>query len=47
MGASSGKQLEETLKGINKGPLDEGIAKKIDKVWDSVKDEAPIDNFHA
>ena len=47
LGASSGKQLEETLKGINNGPLDEAIAKKIDRVWEAVKDEAPLDNFHA
>lgn len=47
LGAGSGKQLEETLKGIQNGPLDELVVKKIDRVWETVKDEAPIDHFHA
>lgn len=46
LGASSGRQLEETLKIIDKGPLDAATAKKVDQVWEMVKDQAPIDNFH-
>lgn len=46
IGASRGSQLEETLRAIEDGPLDENIAKRVDKVWELVKDEAPIDNYH-
>ncbi|CAD6579997.1 MAG: hypothetical protein ASARMPREDX12_009430 [Alectoria sarmentosa] len=46
IGASRGAQLEETLRAIEDGPLDESIAKRVDKVWELVKDEAPIDNYH-
>lgn len=47
IGATRGSQLEETLRAIEDGPLDESIAKRIDKVWELVKAEAPIDNFHS
>ncbi|KAM0793921.1 NADP-dependent oxidoreductase domain-containing protein [Usnea florida] len=43
IGATRGSQLEEHLRAIEDGPLDEDIARKIDKVWELVKDEAPID----
>ena len=46
LGASSGKQLEETLLGIARGPLEEHIVKRIDQIWEDVKDEAPVDNYH-
>lgn len=46
IGATRGSQLEETLRAIEDGPLDESIAKRVDKVWELVKDEAPIDNYH-
>ena len=46
IGATRGSQLEETLRAIQDGPLDESIAKRVDKVWELVKDEAPIDNYH-
>lgn len=46
IGATRGSQLEEHLRAIEDGPLDENIAKKIDKVWELVKDEAPIDCSH-
>ena len=39
-------QLEETLTSIEDGPLDDSIAKRIDRVWEFVKDEAPIDNYY-
>lgn len=41
IGASSTGQLEQTLKSLEDGPLNPAIAKKVDEVWDSVKDEAP------
>lgn len=46
VGASSLEQLEQTLKGVNAGPLHPEIVKKIDGVWDTIKHEAPLDNFH-
>lgn len=46
IGASRHSQLEETLRSIEDGPLDPQIAKRIDGVWDTVKKEAPTDNYH-
>ncbi|KAK4695091.1 aflatoxin B1 aldehyde reductase, partial [Lecanoromycetidae sp. Uapishka_2] len=46
IGASRHGQLEETLRSIEDGPLDAKIVKRIDGVWDMVKDEAPTDNYH-
>lgn len=46
IGASTHKQLEETLEGIAKGPLSEKALKRIDGVWDTIKHEAPLDNYH-
>lgn len=46
IGATRGSQLEETLKAIEDGPLDENIAKRVDKIWELVKAEAPVDNYH-
>jgi aflatoxin B1 aldehyde reductase len=46
IGASKTEQLEETLKALNKGPLDEKTAERVNRVYETVKHEAPIDNFH-
>lgn len=46
IGATRASQLEETLMAIGDGPLDETIAKRIDNLWELVKEEAPIDNYH-
>ncbi len=46
MGASSVGQLEETLEGIEKGRLSEETARRIDEIWELVKDVAPFDNYH-
>lgn len=46
IGASSHKQLKETLDSINKGPLSDKAAKAIDGVWETIKHEAPLDNYH-
>ena len=46
IGASRGSQLEEALRAIEDGPLDESIAKRVDNVWELVKDEAPVDMYH-
>jgi len=46
IGASKPEQLEETLGALNAGPLDEGIAERVRGIYESVKHEAPVDNFH-
>ena len=46
IGASRHQQLLETLRAIEDGPLEASIVKRIDKVWDWVKDQAPVDNYH-
>lgn len=45
VGASSKQQLEQTLKGLANGPLSDKACKGIDEIWESVKDEAPYDNY--
>jgi len=45
VGASSTKQLEQTLQGIAKGKLSDKACKAIDDIWESIKHEAPTDNF--
>ena len=47
IGATRGPQLEETLRAIEDGPLDATIAKKVDELWELVKAEAPVDNYHS
>lgn len=46
VGASSLQQLEQTLKGLEAGPLPDSAVKGIDEVWEKIKDEAPLDNFN-
>ena len=45
VGASSGKQLSETVMEIEKGPLEGWIVGRIEKVWEMVESEAPGNNF--
>lgn len=45
IGASSLKQVEQTLTGIGKGKLSNSAAKAIDAIWEDIKHEAPLDNF--
>ncbi|PTB63674.1 Aldo/keto reductase [Trichoderma citrinoviride] len=45
LGASKISQLEQTVAGLQNGPLPEEVVKKIDDIWELVKDEAPRDNF--
>ncbi|KAF2210829.1 hypothetical protein CERZMDRAFT_121672 [Cercospora zeae-maydis SCOH1-5] len=47
IGASSLEQLQETLNSIEGGPLSDTAVKRIDAVWDDIKHEAPLDNYHA
>lgn len=46
IGANTLERLESTLVGIEKGPLSEEIAAKIDEVWKSVEHEAGLDNVN-
>ena len=46
IGASRTSQLEETLKAIEEGPLDEKTCARIDELWENVKDVAPLDNYN-
>ncbi|KAF1848091.1 Aldo/keto reductase [Cucurbitaria berberidis CBS 394.84] len=44
-GASSIKQIEQTAQGLKKGKLSAEAAESIQQIWESVKADAPIDNF--
>ncbi len=46
IGATKPEQLEQTLESIKAGPLPDAAVKRIDRVWETVKDEAPVDNYH-
>jgi len=46
-GASSAEQIVQTIQGLKKGPLKESSAKAIDAVWETVKHDAPLDNYHS
>jgi len=46
IGASRIEQLKESLAWFQKGPLPDSAAQGIEKVWESVKDEAGLDNFN-
>ena len=45
VGASSARQLEETLAGLENGPLSDEAVRAIEEVWRAVEHEAPVDNF--
>jgi aflatoxin B1 aldehyde reductase len=44
-GASSLKQIEQTAKGLKRGRLSAEAQKRIDSIWETVKDDAPVDLF--
>jgi aflatoxin B1 aldehyde reductase len=46
IGASSLQQLQETLDAVKKGPLSDKAVKAIDDIWETIKHEAPLDNYH-
>jgi len=46
IGASSTKQLKETLDAINAGPLDKNTVDGINQFWQKVKKDAPLDNYN-
>lgn len=45
IGASSITQLQQTMKGLSKGPLSEEVAKAIDQVWEISKSQVHLDNI--
>lgn len=45
IGASSPKQLEETLSDLEKGPLEPSIAARLDEMWQGIASDAPADNI--
>jgi aflatoxin B1 aldehyde reductase len=46
LGASSSQQLKKTLEGLRAGPLPETVVERIDDVWDTVKEDAILDNYN-
>jgi aflatoxin B1 aldehyde reductase len=45
LGASSGRQLGDTLREVGQGPLEEWVVQRLDKIWKSVEADAPGNNF--
>jgi aflatoxin B1 aldehyde reductase len=45
LGASSGRQLRETVWEIRKGPLEGWVVERLEELWKSVEGEAPGNNF--
>lgn len=46
VGATKTSQLEETLTAVGAGPLEKEIAERVSAIWETVKHEAPRDNYH-
>lgn len=46
IGSNRVEQLKQTLDALDQGPLEPNIVKRIDHVWETIKHEAPIDNYH-
>jgi aflatoxin B1 aldehyde reductase len=44
--SSSPEQLRSSLKYLEDGPLEKEVTDRIDAVWNSVRDEAVLDNFN-
>ncbi|KAL6702618.1 hypothetical protein ACN47E_001287 [Coniothyrium glycines] len=44
-GASSLKQIEQTANGLKKGKLSSASVQGIEQIWESVKKDAPVDNY--
>lgn len=47
IGATRTTQLDETLRDLEAGPLEKGTVERIEGVWEKVKHEAPLDNYHS
>lgn len=47
IGASSARQFEDTMREIEKGPLESWVAERVDGMWKRVKEEAEVDTQRA
>jgi aflatoxin B1 aldehyde reductase len=47
IGASTAEQFRQTVEEIEKGPLEEWVVKRVDELWEMVRDEAEVDNLRA
>ncbi len=47
IGARKEEQLRETVGALRKGPLSDAAAKRIDEMWEAVKDESTLDNYES
>ncbi|KAF7159598.1 hypothetical protein CNMCM6106_006914 [Aspergillus hiratsukae] len=45
-GSRNERQLRHTLEGLRNGPLPPDVVERAERVWEIVKDEAPVDNFN-
>lgn len=45
IGASSAAQLEQTLKALEEGPLDDAVVRELNSMWEKAESEAPDDNY--
>ncbi|CEL05532.1 hypothetical protein ASPCAL06650 [Aspergillus calidoustus] len=46
-GAKNKEQVEGTLRGLREGPLSGEVVRKIERVWELVRDDAPLDTFNS
>lgn len=46
MGASTVEQVRQTLECLRDVPLPQDVLPMIEKIWQNVKHEAPLDNYH-
>jgi aflatoxin B1 aldehyde reductase len=46
-GASKVSQAEQTAKSLKAGKLSDEAVKGIEQIWESVKEVAPVDNYHS
>ncbi|KAK0628022.1 Oxidoreductase sirO [Lasiodiplodia hormozganensis] len=47
VGASRPAQLEQTLKGLEAGPLKKETVERIERLWKGIEKDAPLDNFNS
>ncbi|KAK5994256.1 Oxidoreductase sirO [Cladobotryum mycophilum] len=45
LGSVTAESLEEAVVELDKGPLEGWVVKRIDELWELIKDDAPVDNL--
>jgi aflatoxin B1 aldehyde reductase len=45
VGSKTAEQLAETIEQIQRGRLSEKSMDRIERIWERIKHEAPVDNF--